>query len=279
MRAACVVMNATEREAPLKSAIVCDSSASRPDEAATGRWAAAVAGSAAGCGSPAEPAEPAAPAGALAGEMARWRPVETKSPIITPRTRLAAKRRRDLSVIGESSPDDSAPFLHLTVPARGRPVGRVDCRRARWTWPVGPYQNDRHEMSQKGFDFGEEPEERAEPARGARSADDKEAPKARSARPAAASSKPEPRRALSVSELTDRIQGVLETEFFDVWVEGEISNLKLASSGHWYFSLKDDKAQIAAVVWRNDARLVRFKPKDGMKVLARGQLRVYPPRG
>jgi len=134
-------------------------------------------------------------------------------------------------------------------------------------------------MSQKGFDFGEEPEERAETARGARSADDKEAPKARSARPAAASSKPEPRRALSVSELTDRIQGVLETEFFDVWVEGEISNLKLASSGHWYFSLKDDKAQIAAVVWRNDARLVRFKPKDGMKVLARGQLRVYPPRG
>ena len=134
-------------------------------------------------------------------------------------------------------------------------------------------------MSQKGFDFGEEPEERAETARGARSADDKEAPKARSARPAAASSKPEPRRALSVSELTDRIQGVLETEFFDVWVEGEISNLKLASSGHWYFSLKDDKAQIAAVVWRNDARLVRFKPKDGMKVLARGQLRVYSPRG
>jgi exodeoxyribonuclease VII large subunit len=87
------------------------------------------------------------------------------------------------------------------------------------------------------------------------------------------------RRAFSVSELTDRIQGVLETEFFDVWVEGEISNLKLASSGHWYFSLKDDKAQLAAVVWRNDARLVRFKPKDGMRVLARGQLRVYPPRG
>ena len=67
-------------------------------------------------------------------------------------------------------------------------------------------------------------------------------------------------------ELTDRIQGVLETEFVDVWVEGEISNLKLASSGHWYFSLKDDKAQIRAVVWRNDARLIRFKPQDGMKV-------------
>ncbi len=47
-------------------------------------------------------------------------------------------------------------------------------------------------------------------------------------------------RALTVSELTERIQGVLETEFVDVWVEGEVSNLKLASSGHWYFSLKDD---------------------------------------
>ena len=105
-------------------------------------------------------------------------------------------------------------------------------------------------------------------------------PEPRAARPASApKAEPGGRRALSVSELTDRIQGVLETEFFDVWVEGEISNLKLASSGHWYFSLKDDKAQLAAVVWRNDARLVRFKPKDGMRVLARGQLRVYPPRG
>jgi len=87
------------------------------------------------------------------------------------------------------------------------------------------------------------------------------------------------RRALTVSQLTDRIQGVLETEFLDVWVEGEISNLKPAGSGHVYFSLKDDKAQLAAVVWRNDARLLRFRPQDGMKVLARGTLRVYPPRG
>ena len=87
------------------------------------------------------------------------------------------------------------------------------------------------------------------------------------------------RRALSVSELTERIQGVLETEFLDVWVEGEVSNLKLATSGHWYFSLKDERAQIRAVVWKTDARLIRFRPKDGMKVLARGALRVYPPRG
>jgi exodeoxyribonuclease VII large subunit len=97
---------------------------------------------------------------------------------------------------------------------------------------------------------------------------------------AAASPRGDRRRALTVSELTDRIQGILETEFLDVWVEGEISNLKfMPSSGHYYFSLKDDKAQIKAVVWRSDARYLKFKPKDGMKVVARGQLRVYAPRG
>jgi len=91
--------------------------------------------------------------------------------------------------------------------------------------------------------------------------------------------RPLARRALSVSELTERIQGVLETEFVDVWVEGEVSNLTIAGSGHWYFSLKDERAQIKAVVWKSDARLIRFRPKDGMKVLARGGVRLYPPRG
>jgi len=133
-------------------------------------------------------------------------------------------------------------------------------------------------MRQKGLDFGAQPEPSEAPKpRAARPLP--EAPAARPAPPGAPAPSAAARKALTVSELTDRIQGVLETEFFDVWVEGEISNLKLASSGHFYFSLKDDKAQLAAVVWRNDARLVRFKPKDGMKVLARGQLRVYPPRG
>jgi exodeoxyribonuclease VII large subunit len=125
-------------------------------------------------------------------------------------------------------------------------------------------------MSQKGLDFGDEPA-----ARVTRGTDQKGGRER-------AGPKPDPpprRRALTVSELTDRIQGALETEFFEVWVEGEISNLKLATSGHWYFSLKDEKAQLAAVMWRNEARLARFRPQDGMKVLARGQLRVYPPRG
>jgi exodeoxyribonuclease VII large subunit len=95
----------------------------------------------------------------------------------------------------------------------------------------------------------------------------------------AGEAKPARRRTLTVSELTDRIQGVLEVDFFDVWVEGEVSNLNIPSSGHWYFSLKDDHAQMRAVVWKTAARLIRFRPKDGMKVVARGSVRVYPPRG
>jgi exodeoxyribonuclease VII large subunit len=84
---------------------------------------------------------------------------------------------------------------------------------------------------------------------------------------------------MTVSELTNRLAGVLETDFFDVWVEGEISNLTVASSGHWYFSLKDANAQVRAVVWKTATRLIRFKPRDGMKVLARGGLKVYAPKG
>jgi exodeoxyribonuclease VII large subunit len=149
-------------------------------------------------------------------------------------------------------------------------------------------------MRQKGFDFGGEgpprgsgrptPQERsAEAGRPGAARAEAKPPATRAERPAAETSRGSAsgrdRRAMTVSELTDRIQGILETELFDVWVEGEISNLKLAPSGHHYFSLKDDEAQIRAVVWRNDARLLRFRPKDGMKVLARGQLRVFPPRG
>jgi len=92
--------------------------------------------------------------------------------------------------------------------------------------------------------------------------------------------KPGPRRRTwTVSQLTDRLQGVLETEFFDVWVEGEVSNLTTPASGHWYFSLKDANAQVRAVVWKTAARLIKFRPKDGMKVLVRGAVRVYPPKG
>jgi exodeoxyribonuclease VII large subunit len=87
------------------------------------------------------------------------------------------------------------------------------------------------------------------------------------------------RQQLSVSELNERIRSLLEPELADVWVEGEVSNLTFAASGHWYFSLRDAKSQIRAVVWKSDARLLRFRPSDGLKVLARGSLRVYTPKG
>ncbi|MCB1050318.1 MAG: exodeoxyribonuclease VII large subunit [Acidobacteria bacterium] len=83
----------------------------------------------------------------------------------------------------------------------------------------------------------------------------------------------------SIVQLTLRIKAQLELNFPRVWVVGEISNFRPANSGHWYFSLKDDEAQIRATMWRSSAGRVAFKPKDGMEVLVQGTLNVYPPRG
>lgn len=83
----------------------------------------------------------------------------------------------------------------------------------------------------------------------------------------------------SVSELTARIKEQLEGAFPAVWVEGEISNLRTPGSGHAYFTLKDETAQLRAVLFRNRGRRIRFEPEDGMKVLAFGGLDLYPPRG
>ena len=87
------------------------------------------------------------------------------------------------------------------------------------------------------------------------------------------------RAVLSVSELTARIKEQLEGAFPAVWVEGEISNLRTPGSGHAYFTLKDETAQLRAVLFRNRGRRIRFEPEDGMKVLAFGVLDLYPPRG
>ncbi len=84
---------------------------------------------------------------------------------------------------------------------------------------------------------------------------------------------------LTVSELTRQIKGVLELGFTNVWIQGEISNFKLHSSGHLYFSLKDEQSQISAVMWRSRAGQLRFRPQDGMKVMVRGNISVYEPRG
>lgn len=86
-------------------------------------------------------------------------------------------------------------------------------------------------------------------------------------------------RVYTVTELTQAIRGLLQQEFGDVWVSGEISNTKQAPSGHYYFTLKDAQAQLACVCFRASARLLRFKPQDGIAVLARGQIDVHPPRG
>jgi exodeoxyribonuclease VII large subunit len=89
---------------------------------------------------------------------------------------------------------------------------------------------------------------------------------------------PQPR-ILSVRELTERIKGLLETSFPDVWVTGEISNLSRPRSGHCYLTLKDEEAQLPAVLWRSTARRVRFDLDDGLEVLCRGHVDVYPPHG
>jgi len=96
-----------------------------------------------------------------------------------------------------------------------------------------------------------------------------------------AHSQPGPERPVyTVSELTRAVKLHLESEFYDVWVTGEISNFKPhAASGHWYFTLKDKDSQCAAVMFRSAARLVRFRPADGLAVLARGFITVYEPRG
>ena len=85
---------------------------------------------------------------------------------------------------------------------------------------------------------------------------------------------------LTVSELSERIKIVLEDTFIDIWVEGEISNRRKApASGHSYLTLKDEHSQIRAVLFKLQRRYLRFDPKDGMLVLARGRISLYEPRG
>lgn len=87
------------------------------------------------------------------------------------------------------------------------------------------------------------------------------------------------RRLYTVSELTGEIRGLLNDAYQDIWVSGEISSVKHASSGHFYFSLKDQEAKIDCVVYRGTARFLKFKPQDGVAVLARGRVDVYDQRG
>jgi exodeoxyribonuclease VII large subunit len=87
------------------------------------------------------------------------------------------------------------------------------------------------------------------------------------------------RRIWTVRELAGALRAAVEREYADVFVEGEISNLRPAASGHHYFTLKDGDAQLRVVMFRPHARLLRFRPEDGMQVIARGRVTVYEPRG
>src|SRR5579863_8681758 len=86
-------------------------------------------------------------------------------------------------------------------------------------------------------------------------------------------------RPYTVSALTTRLKSLIELQIGSIAVVGEISNCRPASSGHIYFTLKDDAAQLRAVIFRATARTLKFTPEDGQKVVARGRLSVYAAKG
>ncbi len=88
-----------------------------------------------------------------------------------------------------------------------------------------------------------------------------------------------PRKIYPVGELVAVVRTQLERAFTDVYVEGEISNYRPAGSGHLYFTLKDGSAQLRVVMWRTQARLLRFRPDNGLQVIARGRVTIYDERG
>src|SRR5437016_7342148 len=91
--------------------------------------------------------------------------------------------------------------------------------------------------------------------------------------------KPPDRRIWSVRDLVAAVRTHIEREYGDTWVEGEISNFRAHDSGHLYFTLKDENSQIRAVMFRSQARLLRFRPEDGMQVILRGRVTVFEGRG
>src|SRR5213078_2034039 len=90
---------------------------------------------------------------------------------------------------------------------------------------------------------------------------------------------PKTSKVFTVGELTRQIRGTLETKFRAVWVQGEISNYKLHPSGHQYFTLKDRRAQIGCVIWRDAMAPLRQPPVDGAQVQVYGTVTVYETRG
>ena len=90
---------------------------------------------------------------------------------------------------------------------------------------------------------------------------------------------PAARRTWTVHDLVAAARTHLEREYTDIWVEGEISNFRAHDSGHLYFTLKDESAQVRVVMFRSSARLLRFRPENGMQVVVRGRVTIYEERG
>lgn len=87
------------------------------------------------------------------------------------------------------------------------------------------------------------------------------------------------KKVVTVSELTEDIKNLLEDNFASIWILGEVSNYKIASSGHVYFSLKDESAQVSAVIFRMNLKKILFKIEDGMSLIVHGRISLYSPRG
>ena len=83
----------------------------------------------------------------------------------------------------------------------------------------------------------------------------------------------------TVSQLTQEIKDLLEEHFIDIWVEGEVSNVRVPPSGHIYFTLKDQWSQLRVLIFRQQARDLRFTPEDGLHIICRGRVSLYEPRG
>ena len=85
--------------------------------------------------------------------------------------------------------------------------------------------------------------------------------------------------ALTVSQLNQRVREALDVSLGEVWVVGEISNFRVPASGHFYFSLKDRRSQISAVMFRSANQVLPFRPADGLEVFVRGRVGLYDVRG
>ena len=138
------------------------------------------------------------------------------------------------------------------------------------------------------FDLLDEPEEPARPAKPEPTAPAPAAARSEVVTPPAPHQPATPverepaesaRRIHTVSQLTARIRTLLENTFVEIWVEGELSNTRVWNTGHLYFTLKDAQAQIKGVMFRTALQRMRFKPQDGLRVVARARVSVYDPKG